>query len=398
MAVGLPSWQSLIDHLLDDLNLERNVIEGMHGGYQMLAEYYRLKRGGIGPLRSWLDRNWRIDPNRIAASQLHRLIVELDFPTIYTTNYDRNLGTAFEVSGKAYAKISNAKEIASAPAGVTQIIKFHGDFDDDDSLVLTETAFLNRLAFDSPVAEVSGYSDPTCDRAAGGRFRNRALAHRFAASATAQPPRRALPDDDARTAREGELARYGPSRSPRRPIPPLVGQGSYLAFLGSLTAEKGPERAIRIARAAGMQVRIGAKLPRGERRYFKERLEPQIDGTQIRVIGEVNDEAKQPFLAGAAALLFPIDWPEPFGLVMIEAMACGTPVIAFRSGSVPEVIDEGVTGFVVDDEEQAVQAVKRLGELDRRGVRERFEERFTAGRMAADYVSHYQSMVNAGGV
>ena len=145
-----------------------------------------------------------------------------------------------------------------------------------------------------------------------------------------------------------------------------------------------------------MQLRIAAKLPRGERRYFKERLEPQIDGTQIRLIGEVNDEAKQPFLAGAAALLFPIDWPEPFGLVMIEAMACGTPVIAFRSGSVPEVIDEGVTGFVVDDEEQAVQAVKRLGELDRRRVRERFEERFTVGRMAADYVSHYQSMVNAG--
>jgi glycosyltransferase involved in cell wall biosynthesis len=110
----------------------------------------------------------------------------------------------------------------------------------------------------------------------------------------------------------------------------------------------------------------------------------------------LNDEAKQPFLAGAAALLFPIDWPEPFGLVMIEAMACGTPVIAFRSGSVPEVIDEGVTGFVVDDEEQAVQAVKRLMELDRKRVRDRFEERFTAGRMAADYVSHYQSVVNGG--
>jgi glycosyltransferase involved in cell wall biosynthesis len=143
-----------------------------------------------------------------------------------------------------------------------------------------------------------------------------------------------------------------------------------------------------------MELRIAAKLPRGERRYFKERLEPQIDGSQIRLIGEVNDEAKQPFLAGAAALLFPIDWPEPFGLVMIEAMACGTPVIAFRSGSVPEVIDEGVTGFVVDDEEQAVQAVTRLRELDRRRVRARFEERFTAGRMAADYVSHYQSVVN----
>lgn len=118
MAVGLPSWQSLIDHLLDELNLKRCVIEGMHDGYQMLAEYYRQKRGGIGPLRSWLDRNWKVDPERVAASQLHRAIVELDFPIIYTTNYDRNLEIALEVYGKPYAKISNAKEIASAPIGL----------------------------------------------------------------------------------------------------------------------------------------------------------------------------------------------------------------------------------------------------------------------------------------
>jgi glycosyltransferase involved in cell wall biosynthesis len=135
--------------------------------------------------------------------------------------------------------------------------------------------------------------------------------------------------------------------------------GSYLAFLGRLTAEKGPEVAIRIARAAGMPLHIAAKVPRGERRYFKERLEPQIDGERVQLIGEVDDEAKQKFLADASALLFPIDWPEPFGLVMIEAMACGTPVIAFRSGSVAEVVDDGVTGFVVDDEAQAVQAARR---------------------------------------
>jgi hypothetical protein len=151
MAVGLPSWQSLIDHLLDELHLEPDVIDGMHSGYQMLAEYYRLKRGGIGPLRSWLDRNWRLDPARIAASRLHQLIVELNFPTIYTTNYDRNLETAFDVLGRPYAKISSAKEIASAARGVTHIIKFHGDFDDDASLVLTETDFFNRLAFNSPL-------------------------------------------------------------------------------------------------------------------------------------------------------------------------------------------------------------------------------------------------------
>jgi glycosyltransferase involved in cell wall biosynthesis len=177
---------------------------------------------------------------------------------------------------------------------------------------------------------------------------------------------------------------------------PSYDQGSYLAFLGRLTAEKGPETAIRIARAAGMELRIAAKLPRGEGRYFKERLEPLIDGAQIRLVGEVNDEAKQPFLAGAAALLFPIDWPEPFGLVMIEAMACGTPVIAFRAGSAPEVIDEGITGFVVDDEGQAIHAIQRLREIDRRRVHERFQKRFTARRMATDYLKQYHSVVNCG--
>jgi glycosyltransferase involved in cell wall biosynthesis len=172
--------------------------------------------------------------------------------------------------------------------------------------------------------------------------------------------------------------------------------GSYLAFLGRLTAEKGPEAAIRIARAAGMPLRIAAKVPRGERRYFKKRLEPQIDGDQVRLIGEVDDEAKQKFLADASALLFPIDWPEPFGLAMIEAMACGTPVIAFRSGSVAEVVDDGVTGFVVDGEAEAVQAVRRLGELDRRQIRAHFEQRFTAKRMAEEYLRHYERLVGTG--
>ena len=126
---------------------------------------------------------------------------------------------------------------------------------------------------------------------------------------------------------------------------------------------------------------------------LQKQVEPQIDGEKVRLIGEVNDQAKQKFLAGAAALLFPIDWPEPFGLVMIEAMACGTPVIAFRSGSVPEVVDDGITGFVVEDETEATQAIKRLGELDRRKVRSRFEERFTARRMAIEYVRHYEGLI-----
>src|SRR5437763_5568528 len=180
---------------------------------------------------------------------------------------------------------------------------------------------------------------------------------------------------------------------PAGSLQPSHESGTYLAFLGRLTAEKGPEAAIRIARAAGMPLHIAAKVPRGERGYFKRVLEPQIDGTQVRLTGEVDDQTKEKFLAGAAALLFPINWPEPFGLVMIEAMACGTPVIAFRAGPAPEAIDEGITGFVVNDEGAAIDAIRRVGELDRRKVRRRFEERFTSGRMAAAYVESYQRLL-----
>jgi glycosyltransferase involved in cell wall biosynthesis len=180
---------------------------------------------------------------------------------------------------------------------------------------------------------------------------------------------------------------------PAELLSPSYKQGSYLAFLGRLTAEKGPEAAIRIARAAGMPLRIAAKIPRAETSYFKKRIEPHVDGTNVQLVGEVDEARKQPFLAGAAALLFPIDWPEPFGLVMIEAMACGTPVIAYRSGSVPEVVEDGVTGFIVENEEQAVAAVKRSKELDRRKIRARFEQRFSAKRMAEDYQSQYRKLV-----
>jgi glycosyltransferase involved in cell wall biosynthesis len=176
---------------------------------------------------------------------------------------------------------------------------------------------------------------------------------------------------------------------------PSYTPGSYLAFLGRLTSEKGPEDAIRIARAAGMPIRIAAKVPKGEAAYFKKHIEPQIDGTDVQLIGEVDERGKQPLLSGAAALLFPIKWPEPFGLVMIEAMACGTPVIAYRAGSVPEVVDEAVTGFIVGGEEEAVQAVKDLARIDRRKVRARFEERFSSERMARAYVQHYQQIASA---
>jgi glycosyltransferase involved in cell wall biosynthesis len=181
---------------------------------------------------------------------------------------------------------------------------------------------------------------------------------------------------------------------PARQFRPSYEPGSYLAFLGRLTPDKGPEDAIRIARAAGMPLRIAAKVPRGEAAYFKQHIEPHIDGTDVHLVGEVDERGKQPFLSGAAALLFPIKWPEPFGLVMIEAMACGTPVIAYRAGSVPEVLDERVTGFIVDGEVEAVQAVKNLARIDRRTVRARFEERFTSDRMARAYVRHYQQLAS----
>lgn len=176
-------------------------------------------------------------------------------------------------------------------------------------------------------------------------------------------------------------------------LQPSYEPGTYLAFLGRLTAEKGPETAIRLARACELPLRMAAKIPRSETRYYKEHLAPMIDGEQIKLVGELNDAAKGDLLRGAAALLFPIDWPEPFGLVMIEAMACGTPVIAYRRGSVPEVVDHGATGFVVDDDDGAIEAIRRIGELDRRQVRATFERRFTATKMADGYLRHYATLL-----
>jgi glycosyltransferase involved in cell wall biosynthesis len=173
---------------------------------------------------------------------------------------------------------------------------------------------------------------------------------------------------------------------------PGTGSGGYLAFLGRLTPEKGAEAAIRLARHANIPLRIAAKVPRDAARYVKEKIEPHFDGELVRFVGEVRDQQKQAFLANASALLFPIEWPEPFGLVMIEAMACGTPVIAFRRGSVPEVIEDGTSGFVVDDEAAAAAALNRINDLDRRLVREAFERRFTSRRMTEEYLRIYQKL------
>lgn len=175
--------------------------------------------------------------------------------------------------------------------------------------------------------------------------------------------------------------------------PRFTSNDGYLAFLGRISPEKRPDRAIRIAARSGVKLRIAAKVDNVDKHYWETEIAPLIDRyPNIEFIGEINEAQKNEFLGNASALLFPIDWPEPFGLVMIEAMACGTPVIAFRCGSVAEVIQHNVSGFIVDNEDQAVDAVARVRDMDRRLVRAAFDARFTAERMAADYVRLYHDL------
>ena len=171
--------------------------------------------------------------------------------------------------------------------------------------------------------------------------------------------------------------------------------GNYLAFLGRASPEKRVDRAIEIAKGVGMPLKIAAKVDRADRRYFKREIEPLLKDPHIEWLGEISDKDKDEFLGNAYALLFPIDWPEPFGLVMIESMACGTPVIAYACGSVPEVMDDGVTGFVVNDIEQAVEATRRVRDLSRAKCREIFEKRFAASRMANDYINVYTRLADS---
>ncbi len=172
------------------------------------------------------------------------------------------------------------------------------------------------------------------------------------------------------------------------------GNGGYLAFIGRLSPEKRPDLAIAIARRAGLPLRIAAKIDAVDRDYFESEIEPLLKGPLVEYIGEIGDAEKAEFLGNALALLFPIDWPEPFGLVLIEAMANGTPVIAFNRASVPEIIDHGLTGFIVNDVEAAAAAVPQAARLDRQAIRRRFEERFTVERMAKDYLTLYEAVLS----
>src|SRR3954453_15704853 len=183
---------------------------------------------------------------------------------------------------------------------------------------------------------------------------------------------------------------------PEKLLTPQPVKPSYLAVLGRIAPEKGVDRAIRIAIRCGIPLKIAAKVDRADQDYYDELVRPLIENNPlVDYIGEISDREKPDFLSGAIGLLVPIDWPEPFGLVMIEAMACGTPVIAFNRGSVAEIIDPGLTGFVVEDEISAVSAVDRLASLQRTEIRKVFEQRFTARRMALDYLAAYRSLMEA---
>jgi glycosyltransferase involved in cell wall biosynthesis len=202
------------------------------------------------------------------------------------------------------------------------------------------------------------------------------------------------------------------SNAQRRPMPPVnwlgtvlhglpenilpyqhAPSGDYFAFLGRISPEKGPEKAIEIAARAGVPLKMAAKIDAADQRYWDEVIAPMVAAhPNVEFIGEINEFQKADFLGNARALLFPICWPEPFGLVMIEAMACGTPVIAFAHGSVPEVIDHGVSGFVVNTLDEAIAAAKSVGTLERQAIRKRFEQRFTAERMARDYLAAYRRL------
>jgi glycosyltransferase involved in cell wall biosynthesis len=203
------------------------------------------------------------------------------------------------------------------------------------------------------------------------------------------------------------------SNSQRAPMPPVNWRGTvyhglpadqfhmiekpkdYLAFLGRISPEKNPTAAIAIAERAGMPLKIAAKVDAVDRDYYEAVVAPLIaDSPHVEFIGEINESQKQLFLGNARALLFPIDWPEPFGLVMIEAMACGTPVIAFNRGSVPEVIEEGRSGFIVENVDQAVAAVDRIGTLSRKSVRACFDLRYCSAVMATQYVNIYNALLS----
>ncbi|MCQ8240321.1 glycosyltransferase family 4 protein [Rhizosaccharibacter radicis] len=208
-----------------------------------------------------------------------------------------------------------------------------------------------------------------------------------------QVPVVSISDSQRRPLAQANFVRTVLHGLPEKLLTPQGMSRDYLAFLGRICPEKGVDKAIRIARAVGIPLKIAAKVDKVDVEYFDQVIRPML-GNGVELVGEINDSQKPAFLSGARGLLMPIDWPEPFGLVMIEAMACGTPVIAFNRGSVPEVIENGLTGLIVEDETSAIAAIAGLDELNPDKIRRRFETRFTARRMAEDYLAIYRQLIN----
>ena len=208
-----------------------------------------------------------------------------------------------------------------------------------------------------------------------------------------QAPVVSISDSQRRPLPQANFVRTVLHGLPEKLLTPRNGSRDYLAFLGRICPEKGCDKAIRIARAAGITLKIAAKVDKADSEYFDQVVRPMLAGGGVELIGEINDAQKPAFLSGAVGLLMPIDWPEPFGLVMIEAMSCGTPVLAFNRGSVPEILEDGLTGLIVEDETSAVASVGRLHRFDNARIRRRFEQRFTARRMAEDYLAVYRSVM-----
>jgi glycosyltransferase involved in cell wall biosynthesis len=218
--------------------------------------------------------------------------------------------------------------------------------------------------------------------------------HQSVFSTFASVPVISISNAQRRPVPQANWIRTIPHGLPEKLLMPRPVSQSYLAVLGRIAPEKGVDSAIRIACRCGIPLKIAAKVDRADQEYYDALIQPMIRANPlVEYIGEISDHEKSDFLSGAIGLLLPIDWPEPFGLVMIEAMACGTPVIAYNRGSVAEIIDEGRTGFVVEDEAGAVAAVDRLSRLNRHAIRQTFEKRFTARRMALDYLAAYRGLM-----
>ena len=326
-----------------------------------------LRYGGTERVVHWLTESLVVQGHDVTlfASGDSRTSAKLVPVRDTAARFARN----FEVNNAPYARMI---ELVRRAAPDFDILHFHIDFHPFSVFTRQPTPFLTTL---------HGRLDQDWVPSIYGLFPNAPL---VSISNNQRTPAPALPF--AATILHG---------MPEHLLKPVPAQQDYFAFLGRISPEKGILDAIRIAQACGVKLKIAAKIGEEDLPFHEEIVAPLLDSADIEFIGEIDDSHKPAFLSGAKALLFPIAWPEPFGLVMIEAMACGCPIIAYRRGSVPEVIEHGLTGFIVNTVEEAVAAAAQLHTLDRTAIRQRFEQRWTAYRMAEDYLALYEKLIAA---